>query len=320
MFSSTETQPALPPLQLTQPYTSIEDDSTPITPTIQNEIRDFINTPMPPPHSLINRTNQFQTQKLRITQLESQVSDLQEFKSKYEALQFDYQKICTERDIMSEENQGLKQELETVKKRLEECEGMVKDLKGKGDECEELNKEMRRMYLRNERLESDIEKAMDTISNQDLTISTLRRKLAILIENNTMKQKMIQSFESKISGQFNLSVNNQSLAALREFQANRLKELFDKSKKHLEVERRQNDTLRKNLYDTANATLITNLKDQIAQLQHDAATLKLENSTLRNLQKRHEKYLKVSEQKIMELEEKSAMDNKSTLKSNSISV
>jgi transposase-like protein len=71
------------------------------------------------------------------------------------------------------------------------------------------------------------------------------------------------------------------IAVLREYQAHRLQELYLKSRRHLETERKQNDTLRKTLTESQNAALIEAMRSEIIQLKEEVKEVRRENNALK---------------------------------------
>ncbi|KAJ3333979.1 hypothetical protein HDU76_000111 [Blyttiomyces sp. JEL0837] len=227
----------------------------------------------------------------------------------------------------SEEFANLRKELRTLREykdsaskeitNLKQTEALLSDKLLQKDnqfqlEVDELKKEIeglkvyganpeqaRLIQKENERLNDDlrhyiaqVEKLKEDLYQQELNNSVLRKKMQILIESNDLKQKMLQEFEKKISvAEPAEGIDSRQIALLREFQAHRLQELYQKSRKHLEAERKQNDVLRKTVADTQNAELITLLKAEIATQNEELKELRRENQALKAIQHHHERQL-----------------------------
>ncbi|KAI9207541.1 uncharacterized protein BJ171DRAFT_492985 [Polychytrium aggregatum] len=145
----------------------------------------------------------------------------------------------------------------------------------------------------NKQLKSQTEQLQNTIRDQTSTIDSLRKKLRVMVENNELKQRIIQEFEKRLSGQRLLAGDSKSLGNLRDYQALKLQELYNKSRKHLDVERKQNLILRKNLDEIQTAGLVESLTTDISALRSENKELKKENATLRSIQHHHERALKM---------------------------
>ncbi|KAI8832363.1 hypothetical protein BC829DRAFT_408660 [Chytridium lagenaria] len=116
----------------------------------------------------------------------------------------------------------------------------------------------------------------------------LQRKLHILVENNEMKQRIIMEFEHKMTSE-SFGFDSKHMAVLREFQAHRLQELYKKSRRHLELERRQNETLRKTLVEAHDATLVESLRSELTKVKDELRTTRRENQALKLIQHQHER-------------------------------
>ncbi|KAI8812261.1 hypothetical protein BJ742DRAFT_793557, partial [Cladochytrium replicatum] len=231
----------------------------------------------------------------RVLSLREQVRILEPYKSEADSLRAELLSLQSRFDEFSSK-------LSERTKEVDELRGKVVDLNEAAKEHAKVAKEL---AIRNTRLEHDMARMKEEMVAYEMNVNILKHKVSLLVQNGEMKQKMIKDFEQQISGRYSLSVDNRSLAALREFQATRLRELFERSKRHLELERKQNDFLRKNLEDSSNANLVTGLRNEVAVLKEELQEAKQENTTLRTLQYRQEKLLRLTERRLEEFTKES---------------
>ncbi|KAJ3132748.1 hypothetical protein HK101_004571 [Irineochytrium annulatum] len=175
----------------------------------------------------------------------------------------------------------------------------VAELEGAVEEAGRVNEELRgentrlnedcRMYVgKIGGLEDMVAKQKERIYENELTIENLQRKVQILADNNEMKQRIIVEFERKITAE-SFGFDAKHVAVLREFQAHRLQELYQKSRKHLELERRQNATLRTTISESQNASVIEALRLELAKARDDFKDSRRENQALKVIQHQHER-------------------------------
>ncbi|KAI9352211.1 hypothetical protein BDR26DRAFT_890840 [Obelidium mucronatum] len=119
-------------------------------------------------------------------------------------------------------------------------------------------------------------------------MSLQKAKLRHATESNELKQKIIMEFEKRATENTD-EYDAKQIAVLREFQAHRLQDLYQKSRRHLEVERKHNDSLRKTLTESQNAALIEQLKDEVAALKEENLKLRKDNLAMKNIQFHQEK-------------------------------
>ncbi|KAJ3296247.1 hypothetical protein HK104_001812 [Borealophlyctis nickersoniae] len=114
------------------------------------------------------------------------------------------------------------------------------------------------------------------------------------IKANVQEQQSRRDSTSEMSGR--------QIVALRESQVQKLQELYLKSRRHLERERkakwltpplRQNETLRKTLTECQSAALVDSLRSEIKSLNAEIAALRKENNFLRIQQHQHQKALEL---------------------------
>ncbi|KAJ3212955.1 hypothetical protein HDU82_003438 [Entophlyctis luteolus] len=165
--------------------------------------------------------------------------------------------------------------------RLRDANGNLEIVKVLERENRRLADDLKAFVLQNE-------EQKERIKDLEINLSLQKAKLRHANESNELKQKIIQEFEKRAT-ENTTEYDSKQLSALREFQAHRLQDLYQKSRRHLEVERKHNDSLRKTLTESQNACVIEALKSDVATLKEENLKLKKENLAMKNIQFQHEK-------------------------------
>ncbi|KAJ3122692.1 hypothetical protein HK100_011870, partial [Physocladia obscura] len=154
---------------------------------------------------------------------------------------------------------------------------------------------VRSLERENRRLADDLkifmaqsEQQKEIIKDLEINLSLQKAKLRHANESNDLKQKIIQEFEKRATENTD-EYDAKQISVLREFQAHRLQDLYQKSRRHLEVERKQNDLLRRTLTESQNAYVVEALKADVAALMEENLKLRKDNIAMRNIQFHQEK-------------------------------
>ncbi|KAI8609461.1 hypothetical protein BC830DRAFT_1173533 [Chytriomyces sp. MP71] len=247
-----------------------------------SELAKFIPPPsssqLPQQHALHPRTREIMASKREAQHLSEELDTLVTFKATvFEELK----QLKTTVAVMTKEREQMRSDHSKViafhvkeNNRLRDADANLEQLRALERENRRLTDDLRMfMMQRNEQ--------QSKISDLEANVSLLKAKLKHASESNDLKQKIIMARNDQVDAK--------QIAVLREFQAHRLQDLYTKSRRHLEVERKQNDVLRKTLTDSGNAALIEQLKTEISALKEENLKFRKENLALKNIQFHHEK-------------------------------
>ncbi|KAJ3073276.1 hypothetical protein HDU98_001894 [Podochytrium sp. JEL0797] len=164
----------------------------------------------------------------------------------------------------------------------------LRDATGSAETIRSLERENRRMADDLGMLVKQNEDQKELIRDLEINASLQKAKLRHANESNELKQKIIMEFEKRATENTS-DYDAKQIAVLREFQAHRLQDLYTKSRRHLEVERKHNDCLRKTLTESQNAAVVEALKDEVAALKEENLRIRKDNLAMKNIQFHQEK-------------------------------
>ncbi|KAJ3256028.1 hypothetical protein HDU77_003442 [Chytriomyces hyalinus] len=240
---------------------------------------------LPQQHCLHPRTLELMTQKRESHQLSEELEHLRQFKATmFEELKTVKGQLSTmtrERDKMRDDHLKVIAFHQKENARLRDANSSIDTIRALEKENRRLTDDLRVFQMKNEEMK-------EKVRDLEAGTSLLRAKLKHASESNELKQKIIMEFEKRVTESTD-EVDAKQIAVLREFQAHRLQDLYQKSRRHLEVERKHNDSLRKTLTESQSASLVETLKSDVSALKEENLKLRKENLALKNIQFHHEK-------------------------------
>ncbi|KAJ3284452.1 hypothetical protein BCR33DRAFT_717868 [Rhizoclosmatium globosum] len=243
----------------------------------------------PQQHTLHPRTRELLAVKRDTPSLTTEIEELKQFKAtvyeELKSLKHQLAVVTKDRDKMKEDHAKVVSFHQRENARLKEANGSIETIKA-------LEKENRRMADDLTVLLKQNEEQKEFIRDLEINISLQKAKLRHATESNELKQKIIMEFEKRATENTD-EYDAKQIAVLREFQAHRLQDLYQKSRRHLEVERKHNDSLRKTLTESQNVAMIETLKDDINALKEENLKLRKDNLAMKNIQFHQEKEIVV---------------------------
>ncbi|KAJ3398741.1 hypothetical protein HDU80_008616 [Chytriomyces hyalinus] len=234
---------------------------------------------LPQQHCLHPRTLELMTQKRESHQLSEELEHLRQFKATmFEELKTVKGQLSTmtrERDKMRDDHLKVIAFHQKENARLRDANSSIDTIRALEKENRRLTDDLRVFQMKNEEMK-------EKVRDLEAGTSLLRAKLKHASESNELKQKIIMEFEKRVTESTD-EVDAKQIAVLREFQAHRLQDLYQKSRRHLEVERKHNDSLRKTLTESQSASLVETLKSDVGALKEENLKLRKENLALKEI-------------------------------------
>ncbi|KAJ3213341.1 NADH dehydrogenase (ubiquinone) 78K chain precursor, 5-prime end [Dinochytrium kinnereticum] len=265
----------------------------------QSEVKEFTSSRHSAKKHLIPRTGEAIARNQELESLRQEKTDMSE---RLASLIEENQRMTREGGSLAEENNKLSSTVKRMQETLQKEEDEIKRLHSENEDLRVKCQELETIQAENSRLSNDIREYINTIASLEDTCKqqkddiyelevvqqALQKKMQILADNNEMKQRIIMEFERKVTAD-SFGFDAKHMAVLREFQAHRLQELYKKSRRHLELERRQNETLRKTLVEAHDASLVESLRSDLTKAKEELRTVRRENQALKLIQHQHER-------------------------------
>ncbi|KAJ3223291.1 hypothetical protein HDU81_009287 [Chytriomyces hyalinus] len=236
-------------------------------------------------HCLHPRTQELISQKRESHQLSEELEHLRQFKAtmfeELKTVKGQLSIMTRERDKMRDDHLKVIAFHQKENARLRDANSSIDTIRALEKENRRLTDDLRVFQMKNEEMK-------EKVRDLEAGTSLLKAKLKHASESNELKQKIIMEFEKRVTESTD-EVDAKQIAVLREFQAHRLQDLYQKSRRHLEVERKHNDSLRKTLTESQSASLVETLKSDVGALKEENMKLRKENLALKNIQFHHEK-------------------------------
>ncbi|KAJ1549561.1 TFIIH complex serine/threonine-protein kinase subunit kin28 [Cladochytrium tenue] len=143
--------------------------------------------------------------------------------------------------------------------------------------------------------EARVEASLAESRDKEHELTALRRRLRAMVESNELKQKIIKELEGghtsrgrtrgsgadSTGGDDEDPLTANDALVLKEYQAHRLQGLYERSRRHLDLERRQNDTLRRAIAESEGEDAVAGLRAELAALREEIRDVRKENVTLK---------------------------------------
>ncbi|KAJ3410313.1 60S ribosomal protein L19 [Chytridiales sp. JEL 0842] len=178
------------------------------------------------------------------------------------------------------EHQALSKKYAVIEERYDELVVASDRVKALERENKRLMADLQRQITSCQTLEAENGRMKDNLRNTELQNAVYKRKIAVLTESNELKAKMLKGLEAKYMNEGGGYMDMNQVAMLKKYQASRLQDMYEKSTKTLEIERKQNESLRKCLSDSQNIAVIDALRSQVNKLKDELRQVQRENQVL----------------------------------------